>query len=141
MVIIIITHNVLGSQTTVTLLTTLLHLSLSCASLMVHVTDVSSLFCEFRPSIWILGHALPFSVHHPLHQMFLNTSTLNVSKKCGSPVAECPTRNRESPVSNPTFATVSKFGYFCCLHDASIHSAVEMSTRCLAIDSGGNVSE
>ena len=33
-----------------------------------------------------------------------------------SSVAECRTRNRESPGLKPPFATVSKFGYFCSLH-------------------------
>ena len=37
---------------------------------------------------------------------------------------ECRTRNRESPGSNPPFATVSKCGDFCSLHDAPVHSAV-----------------
>ena len=42
----------------------------------------------------------------------------------GSSVVESRTRNRESPGSNPPFATVSKFGHFRSLHDASVHSAV-----------------
>ena len=38
----------------------------------------------------------------------------------------------------PTFATVSKFGHFRSLHDASVDSAVN---EYLAIDSDGHVSE
>ena len=36
--------------------------------------------------------------------------------------------DRESPGSNPPFATVSKFGHFRSLHDASVNSAVQMDT-------------
>ena len=42
----------------------------------------------------------------------------------GNSVVECRTRNRESPSLNPPFATVSKFGHFRSLHDATVHSAV-----------------
>ena len=42
----------------------------------------------------------------------------------GSSVVECRTRNRDSPGSTPPFATVSKFGNFRSLHDASVHSVV-----------------
>ena len=35
----------------------------------------------------------------------------------GSSPVECQTCNRESPGSNPPFATVSKFGHFRYLHD------------------------
>ena len=42
-------------------------------------------------------------------------------------LVECRTRNRESPGSNPV-VTVSKFGHFLSLHDASVDSAVLMST-------------
>ena len=48
------------------------------------------------------------------------------SSKMWSTVAqlvECRTRNRESPGSNPV-VTVSKFGHFLSLHDASFDSAV-----------------
>ena len=38
-------------------------------------------------------------------------------------LVECRTRNRESPGSNPV-VTVSKFGHFLSLHDASVDSAV-----------------
>ena len=38
-------------------------------------------------------------------------------------LVECRTRNRESPGSNP-IVTVSKFGHFLSLHDASVDSAV-----------------
>ena len=41
----------------------------------------------------------------------------------GSSVVECRTRNRESLGLNP-LATVSKFGHFRSLHDASVDSAV-----------------
>ena len=34
----------------------------------------------------------------------------------GSSGVECRTHNRESPGSNPPFATVSKLGHFCSLH-------------------------
>ena len=40
-----------------------------------------------------------------------------------SQLGECRTRNRESPGSNPV-VTVSKFGHFLSLHDASVDSAV-----------------
>ena len=48
----------------------------------------------------------------------------------GSSVVECRTRNREGNGSKPPtpFATVSKFGHFRSLHDASVDSAVYMST-------------
>ena len=42
----------------------------------------------------------------------------------GSSVVECRTRN----LVRIPFATVSKFGHFRSLHDASVHSAVLMST-------------
>ena len=42
---------------------------------------------------------------------------------CGCSAVECHTRNRESSGSNPPFAIVSKFGHFCSLHDAPVHSA------------------
>ena len=48
--------------------------------------------------------------------------------KHGSSAVECRTRNQESPGLNPPFAIVSKCWYFCSLHDAPVHSAVEMST-------------
>ena len=38
-------------------------------------------------------------------------------------LVECRTLNRESPGSNPV-VTVSKFGHFLSLHDASVDSAV-----------------
>ena len=38
-------------------------------------------------------------------------------------LVDCRTRNRESPGSNPV-VTVSKFGHFLSLHDASVDSAV-----------------
>ena len=41
---------------------------------------------------------------------------------------ECRTRNRENPVSNPPFSTVSKFGHFRSLHDAPVHSTAQMSS-------------
>ena len=41
----------------------------------------------------------------------------NVERGCS--VVECRTLNRESPGSNPIFATVSKFGHFRSFHDAS----------------------
>ena len=56
----------------------------------------------------------------------------------GSSVVECQTSSRESPGSNPPFATVLKFGHFHSLHDTSVHSA---EYEYLAIDSGGNVSD
>ena len=37
----------------------------------------------------------------------------------GSSVVECRTRNRESPGSNPPFATVSTFGNFHSRHERS----------------------
>ena len=46
----------------------------------------------------------------------------------GRSVVECRTHNRDSPGLNPPFAIVFKFGHFRSLHDASVHSAVEMST-------------
>ena len=57
----------------------------------------------------------------------------------GSSVGRMPdaTRNRESRVRIPV-VTVSKFGHFLSLHDASVDSAKLLY---LAIDSGGNVSE
>ena len=42
----------------------------------------------------------------------------------GRSVVKCLTHNRDSPGLNPPFANVLKFGHFCSLHDASIHSAV-----------------
>ena len=57
----------------------------------------------------------------------------------GSSVVECWICNRESPVLNPPFATISKFGHFCSLHDAPVHSELCINEY-LAIDSGGNVS-
>ena len=42
----------------------------------------------------------------------------------GSSVVEWRTRHGESTCSNPPFATVSKFGHFRPLHDASVHPAV-----------------
>ena len=53
-------------------------------------------------------------------------------------LVECRTRNRESPGSNPV-VTVSKFGHFLSLHDAS--ARLSCINEYLAIDSGGNVSE
>ena len=44
--------------------------------------------------------------------------------KRGSSLVECRTRNRESPGSNTSFPTVSKFGHFRSLRDASVDSAV-----------------
>ena len=52
---------------------------------------------------------------------------LTVVERSSSAV-ECRPRNRESPGLNPPFATVSKFGHLISLHDAPVHSAVEMST-------------
>ena len=42
----------------------------------------------------------------------------------GISVVGCGTGNRESPRSNPPFATVSKFGHFCSLRDAPVHPAI-----------------
>ena len=42
----------------------------------------------------------------------------------GISVVGCGTGNRESPRSIPPLATVSKFGHFCSLRDAPVHSAV-----------------
>ena len=47
----------------------------------------------------------------------------------GSPVLECRSHNRESPGSNPPFVSVSKFMHFRSLQEASVHSAVYMSTE------------
>ena len=55
-----------------------------------------------------------------------NQCTANTNFVSWSAVAqlvECRTRNRESPGSNPV-VTVSKFGHFLSLHDASVDSAV-----------------
>ena len=49
---------------------------------------------------------------------------IRTSVERGSSLVECQTRNRESPFSNPPFATVSKFGHFHSLHDAPVDSAV-----------------
>ena len=49
-----------------------------------------------------------------------------------SSAVECRTRNRGGPGSNTPFATVSKFGHFCSLHDASVHS--DVVNEYLAID-------
>ena len=46
----------------------------------------------------------------------------------GSSAVECRTRNQVSPDSNTTSATILKFGHFRSLHDALVHSTVQMST-------------
>ena len=57
----------------------------------------------------------------------------------GSSVVECRTRNQVNPGSNRLFATVSKIGHFRSLHWRP--SWLSCLNECLAIDSGGNVSD
>ena len=55
----------------------------------------------------------------------------------GSSAVECRTRNRESPGSNPPFATVSKFG-----QNVLSTKPIKMTTSVLAgVERGGNVVE
>ena len=55
--------------------------------------------------------------------MTLSVSSVDKDMERGSSVVECRIGNRESPVRIP-FATVSKFGHFRSLRDASVDSAV-----------------
>ena len=57
----------------------------------------------------------------------------------GSSLIECRARNRESPGSNPPFATVLKFGHFRSLF--AMPSSISCINESLAIDRGGNVNE
>ena len=50
-----------------------------------------------------------------------------------SSLVESRTRNQVSPGLNPPFATVSKFGQFSSLNDASVHSALSCINYCLAV--------
>ena len=59
---------------------------------------------------------------HCVPRLTHGNSTLTTQSAVAQ-LVECRTRNRESPGSNPV-VTVSKFGHFLSLHDASVDSAV-----------------
>ena len=87
---------------------------------------------ETTTFVYVIGRRYvhgTLSIYH--NNFYSNESIQNCYRKAaqlhverGSSKVECRTRNRESPGSNPPFATVSKFGHFRSHHDAPGHSAV-----------------
>ena len=78
-----------------------------------------------RLHIVCVNICISLNVNAPLYNISI---VLVTNAERGSSTVERRNRNQESPGSNP-FAPFSKF-FFCSLHGATVHSAVEKSSWC-----------